>query len=277
MGILDGKAVVVTGAGRGLGAAFARHAADAGAMVVVNDVDAEPAHETAAAIGGAAIASVGSVADASYVHSLIATCVERFGAVDGLVNNAAVWYRANPWEDHDADLSRTLVETNVLGTLYCGTAAAAAMRGRGGVILNVTSGSMIGQRAAAAYSASKGAVASMIYSWAHDLAPDGIRVNGVCPIAATRMMALNPHADPAAPPPESVAPLVTYLLSDLSAGLTGQVLRLAHGHLHVVRQPAIVHPVLHQDSWTPEEIAAAVDGELADALEPPASVRWTIS
>ncbi len=276
MGILDGKAVVVTGAGRGLGAAFARHAAEAGAAVVVNDVDADPAHETAAAIGDAAVASVGSVADAAYAHSLIATCVEHFGAVDGLVNNAAIWYRAKPWEDHDAQVSRDLVETNVLGTLYCGTAAAAAMRGRGGVILNVTSGSMVGQGAAAAYSASKGAVASMVYSWAHDLAADGIRVNGICPIAATRMMAANPHGDPTAPAPSSVAPLVTYLLSDLSEGVTGQVLRLAYGHLHVVRQPAIVRPVLHQESWTPEEIAAAISGELADSLEPPASVRWVL-
>jgi len=280
MGILDGRAVVITGAGRGLGRAFARHAAESGAAVVVNDVDAEPAHETVAAVeadGGTAVASVGSVGDADYSRALIRLCHNRFGTVDGLVNNAAVGYHTPPWEDDDAERTRALVETNVLGPLYCGTAAAKVMRAqRRGVIVNVTSGSMVGQRGAAAYSASKGAVASMTYSWAADLARSGVRVNAVCPIAWTRLMAADPHPNRGAHPPERVAPLVTYLLSDLSAGVTGQVLRLADGHLHVVRQPAIVRPVLHRETWTAEEIAAAVDGELAAALEPPPPERWTL-
>ena len=278
MAILDGRAVVITGAGRGLGRAFARHAAESGAAVVVNDVDAEPAHETVAGIeaaGGTAVASVGSVADADYARDLIALCRNRFGKLDGLVNNAAIGYHARPWEDDDAERTRALVETNVLGPFHCGTAAAKVMVAQGnGVIVNVTSGSMIGQRGAAAYSASKGAVASMTYSWAADLASRGVRVNAVSPIAWTRLMAADPHGNPDAHPPERVAPLVTYLLSDLSAGVTGQVLRLADGHLHAVRQPAIIRPVLHQDVWTPEEIAAAVDGELV--LESPPRDRWTL-
>ncbi|MCR6482416.1 SDR family oxidoreductase [Amycolatopsis sp. OK19-0408] len=278
MSLLDGRVVVITGAGRGLGRAFARHAADHGAAVVVNDVDAEPAHETAAlveAAGGTAVASVGSVADADYARGLITLCGNRFGRLDGLVNNAAVGYHARPWEDDDAERTRALVETNVLGPLHCGTAAAEVMVAQGnGVIVNVTSGSMIGQRGAAAYSASKGAVASMTYSWAADLAGRGVRVNAVSPIAWTRLMAADPRGNPDAHPPERVAPLVTYLLSDLSAGVTGQVLRLADGHLHAVRQPAIIRPVLHREVWTPEEIAAAVDGELV--LESPPRARWTL-
>jgi NAD(P)-dependent dehydrogenase (short-subunit alcohol dehydrogenase family) len=278
MGILDSRAVVITGAGRGLGRAFARHAAGSGAVVVVNDVDAEPAHETVAAIeadGGTAVVSVGSVADPAYARELITLCRNRFGRLDGLVNNAAIGYHARPWEDADAGRTRALVETNVLGPLHCGTAAAEVMVAQGnGVIVNVTSGSMIGQRGAAAYSASKGAVASMTYSWAADLASRGVRVNAVSPIAWTRLMAADPNGNPDAHPPERVAPLVTYLLSDLSAGITGQVLRLADGHLHAVRQPAIIRPVLHQDVWTPEEIAAAVDGELV--LESPPRDRWTL-
>ncbi|MEU0792509.1 SDR family oxidoreductase [Amycolatopsis sp. NPDC005961] len=278
MGILDGRAVVITGAGRGLGRAFARHAAGSGAAVVVNDVDAEPARETVAAIeadGGTAVVSVGSVADAEYARELITLCRNRFGRLDGLVNNAAVGYHARPWEDGDAGRTRALVETNVLGPLHCGTAAAEVMVAQGnGVIVNVTSGSMIGQRGAAAYSASKGAVASMTYSWAADLASRGVRVNAVSPIAWTRLMAADPNGNPDAYPPERVAPLVTYLLSDLSAGVTGQVLRLADGHLHAVRQPAIIRPVLHREVWTPEEIAAAVDGELV--LESPPRDRWAL-
>ncbi|MFI5590955.1 SDR family NAD(P)-dependent oxidoreductase [Amycolatopsis sp. NPDC051758] len=278
MGILDDRAVVITGAGRGPGRAFARHAAESGAAVVVNDVDAEPAHNTVAAIeaeGGMAVVSVGSVADADYARGLITLCRNRFGQLDGLVNNAAIGYHARPWEDDDAERTRALVETNVLGPFHCGTAAAKVMVAQGaGVIVNVTSGSMIGQRGAAAYSASKGAVASMTYSWAADLARHGVRVNAVSPIAWTRLMAADPNGNPDAYPPERVAPLVTYLLSDLSAGVTGQVLRLADGHLHAVRQPAIIRPVLHQEVWTPEEIAAAVDGELV--LESPPPDRWTL-
>jgi NAD(P)-dependent dehydrogenase (short-subunit alcohol dehydrogenase family) len=278
MALLGGRAVVITGAGRGLGRAFARHAAESGAAVVVNDVDAEPARETVAAIeaaGGTAVPSIGSVADADYARALIALCRTRFGKLDGLVNNAAIGYHARPWEDDDAERTRALVETNVLGPLHCGTAAAKVMVAQGnGVLVNVTSGSMIGQRGAAAYSASKGAVASMTYSWAADLARHGVRVNAVSPIAWTRLMAADPNGNREAHPPERVAPLVTYLLSDLSAGVTGQVLRLADGHLHAVRQPAIIRPVLHQDVWTPEEIAAAVDGELV--LETPPRDRWTL-
>lgn len=278
MSLLDGRAVVITGAGRGLGRAFAQHAAGAGAAVVVNDVDAEPAEETVAAIegdGGTAVVSVGSVADPGYARSLISLCGKRFGKLDGLVNNAAIGYHAPPWEDDDAERTRALVETNVLGPHFCGTAAAKVMCGQGsGVIVNVTSGSMIGQRGAAAYSASKGAVASMTYSWAADLARFGVRVNAVSPIAWTRLMAADPKGNPDADPPERVAPLVTYLLSDLSAHVTGQVLRLADGHLHAIRQPAIIRPVLHQEVWTPEEIAAAVDGELV--LESPPHDRWTL-
>jgi NAD(P)-dependent dehydrogenase (short-subunit alcohol dehydrogenase family) len=278
MGILDGRAVVVTGAGRGLGRAFARHAAESGAAVVVNDVDAEPAHDTVAAIeaeGGTAVVSVGSVADADYARSLITLCGNRFRRLDGLVNNAAVGYHAPPWEDDDAERTRALVETNVLGPLHCGTAAAKVMHAqRSGVIVNVTSGSMVGQPGAAAYSASKGAVASMTYSWATDLARSGVRVNAVCPIAWTRLMAADPHPNRDAHPPDRVAPLVTYLLSDLSAGITGQVLRLADGHLHAVRQPGILRPVLRQEVWTVEEIAAAVKTELV--LEEPPRARWTL-
>jgi NAD(P)-dependent dehydrogenase (short-subunit alcohol dehydrogenase family) len=221
------------------------------------------------------VASVGSVADPGYARSLISLCCSRFGTLDGLVNNAAVGYHAPPWEDDDAERTRALVETNVLGPLHCGTAAAKIMCAQGsGVIVNVTSGSMVGQRRAAAYSASKGAVASMTYSWAGDLAERGVRVNAVSPIAWTRLMAADPHGNPAAHPPERVAPLVTYLLSDLSAGITGQVLRLADGHLHAVRQPAVIRPVRYRETWTVEEIAAAVDGELT--LESPPRDRWTL-
>ncbi|MFI5606561.1 SDR family NAD(P)-dependent oxidoreductase [Amycolatopsis sp. NPDC051903] len=279
MGALREKAVVITGAGRGLGRAYAHHAADAGAAVVVNDVDGGPAEEVAAEIasaGGRAVACVGSVADPRHADELVERCVAEFGRLDGLVNNAAVGYHVPPWEDTDPARTRALLETNVLGSFACGVAAIRHMHAQGsGSIVNVTSGSMVGQRGAAAYSASKGAVASLTFSWASDLAPHGVRVNAVCPIAWTRMMAADPnHRSGPHQSPDRIAPLVTYLLSDLSAAVTGQVLRLAVDALHVVRQPAVKHPVLRREAWDVDAVAAAVADELD--LEPPARERWSL-
>jgi NAD(P)-dependent dehydrogenase (short-subunit alcohol dehydrogenase family) len=282
MRILEDKAVVITGAGRGLGRAYAIHAAGHGAAVLVNDIDSGLAEEVAGRIresGGRAVAGGQSVADPDQAVALIDQCLAEFGKIDGLVNNAALGYHAPPWE---ADLGRMreLIEVNVLGSLYCGSVAARAMHAQGsGVILNVASGSLLGQRGAPAYSASKGAVASMTYSWAADLAEHGIRVNAVCPKAWTRMMEADPKAPVLSNPretPDRVAPLVTYLLSDLSAGITGQLIRFVGDKLCLVRQSAVKEPVLLREHWEVEDIAKAFEGELADALEPPPIDRWRI-
>lgn len=163
MGILEGKAIVITGAGRGLGEAYALHAARSGASVVVNDIDGELAEAVADRIGrcgNRAVASAQSVRDPGQASGVVERCLAEFGKVDGLVNNAALNYEALPW-DEDVDVARELVEVNVLGVLYCGIAAARVMRTqRAGSIVNISSGSSFGQRAAGTYAASKGAVAS---------------------------------------------------------------------------------------------------------------------
>ena len=275
MGVLDGKAIVVTGAGRGLGEAYARHAAWSGACVVVNDIDAEQAEKVAARIvelGGRAVANAASVRDPDQASEIVAHCLEQFGRVDGLVNNAALGpHEVLPWEE-DVDCARDVIEVNVLGTLYCGLAAAKVMRAQGaGSIVNISSGSSFGQRRAGAYSASKGAVASLTYAWALDLEDVGIRVNGVCPLAWTRLVERSPAAQSRCTrerTPDRVAPLVTYLLSDLAAGITGQLIRCTGDQLHIVRQPAIKEPVLRCAGWDTEDIAAAFDGVLYHHCEP---------
>ncbi|QFZ19265.1 SDR family NAD(P)-dependent oxidoreductase [Saccharothrix syringae] len=271
MGILDGKAVVVTGAGRGLGESYARHAAAAGARVVVNDVAG--AERVAAGIGGA-VAHTGSVADPEQAAALVELCVAEFGRIDGLVNNAGVTCFAEPWDDDPAAV-REVIEVNVLGTMYCGTAAARAMRG--GSIVNVVSGAMLGRAGAAAYSASKGAVASLTASWASSLAPRGVRVNGVAPLAWTPMMDADPgrhEVGSAAGPPDRMAPLVTYLLSDLAAGVTGQLVRFLPDKLHLISQYAAKRPVLVRERWEVEDIARAFEDELEP--EPPGRDRWRV-
>jgi len=280
MTVLDGKAVVITGAGRGLGRAYALHAAGRGAAVVVNDVDADVAHGVADEIrdtGGLAVASVGSVVDPAYARDLVDQCVTEFGAIDGLVNNAGLRHQAPLWAE-DPDQARTLIEVNVLGSMNCGIAAAKRMVAQGrGSIVNAGSLALAGQSTAATYSASKGAIASMTFAWAGDLAEHGVRANAVCPVAWTRLaVADTKPTGNRDDTPERMAPLVTYLLSDLAAGVTGQLVRFRRGTLYVLRQTAVKQPVLERDHWDVHDIATAFDTDLADALEPRALHRGLI-
>ncbi len=158
MGTLDGRSVIVTGSGRGLGRAYAVAAAAEGASVVVNDVDRPEAEAVAAEIraaGGQAVASGDSVADAAAAERLVATAVDTFGGLHGLVNNAGLIEHGAPWELTAAQIDR-LVDVNVRGVLNVGTAAMRAMRtGGGGVIVNVTSGAHLGMPGLALYGATR--------------------------------------------------------------------------------------------------------------------------
>lgn len=275
MGILDGKAVVVTGAGRGLGEAYALHAAQAGAKVVVNDIDREFAHRTADHIrsyGCEAVASGHDVTDPDQAAAIIDMCVDTYGRIDGLVNNAGLNYESLPWEDKPERM-RELFEVNVFGLFYCGQAAIVAMRDAGvtGSIVNIASGALLGQRALAAYAASKGAVASLTYSWALDVDSLGIRVNAVCPLAHTRMVWASERSLKAAPPeltPGKVAPVVVFLLSDHSSGITGQLIRCNGKDLHIVGQPFLKEPVLTNENWNTASVQQAFDEVFQAHLEP---------
>ncbi|NGY58908.1 SDR family oxidoreductase [Lentzea sp. NEAU-D13] len=274
MGILDGKAVVITGAGRGLGEAYAMHAALAGASVVVNDNDGDLAERVAEHIrgyGGRAVASNHTVADPSEAAKIVDLCVDEFGRVDGLVNNAGLNYETAPWED-DPETIKHVVEVNVLGVIYVGIAAMRAMRASGGgSIINISSGASFGQRKLATYSATKGAVASLSYSWALDLEAEGIRVNAVCPVAHTRMVWKSERslrAIPADRTPGKVAPLVLFLLSDRAEGITGQVIRCNGRQLHIVGQPYFKQPILESDNWDTASVERAFTGVLQAHLEP---------
>jgi len=275
MGILDGKAVVVTGAGRGLGEAYAMHAALAGASVVVNDVDGDLAETVARHIreyGGRAVASTHTVADPTEAEKIVGLCVSEFGRLDGLVNNAGLNYETLPWEDDPKTIKET-VEVNLLGVIYTGMAAMTAMRehGGGGSIVNISSGAFLGQRKLATYSATKGAVASLSSSWALDLESEGIRVNAVCPVAHTRMVWKSERslrAIPADRLPGKVAPLVLFLLSEASIGITGQIIRCNGRQLHLVGHPYFKQPILESDSWDTASVERAFTGVLQAHLEP---------
>lgn len=280
MGALKGKAVVVTGSGRGIGAACAKHAAAHGASVVVNDVDADAAEAVAAEIraaGGRAVAQRADISKWAEAQALVERCVAEFGGIDGLVNNAGLYRLADLKEIDEAHL-RPMIEVNIVGTAFCATHAARRFRGGAGSIVNLTSGSQTGIRGMGIYGATKGAIASATYAWAADSAGTGVRVNAVSPVADTRMSqstddfraakGLPAFRSGPRPTAEANAPVVTFLLSDLAKGINGQVLWILGKRLSVMTHPAVVAPPLERDEWTPEAIAAAFGGELGARLQP---------
>ncbi|HTV95474.1 MAG TPA: SDR family oxidoreductase [Steroidobacteraceae bacterium] len=280
MKILAGKAVVITGSGRGIGAACAKGCARRGAAVVVNDIDPVDANDTAAAIvaeGGEAVACVADVSVWEEAGRLIDTCISTFGKIDGLVNNAALYHAARI-DAFDPAAARSLLEANVLGPLYCtGRAIKPMLAQQGGSIINVVSGAHMGIANLGIYGATKGAVASMVYTWALELAGTGVRVNGLSPFGATRI-ALRDRRGPIPeemakqlallPPPEANSPVVEFLLSDLAKSVNGQLVRIDRGELQLYTHPALLLPSVTRREWTAELVAQAFESDFKDRQVP---------
>jgi NAD(P)-dependent dehydrogenase (short-subunit alcohol dehydrogenase family) len=273
MTYLAGKAVVVTGAGRGLGAAYARLAAANGAAVVVNDIDLALASAVATSIvdgGGRAVPDGSDIATWVGAGAVVETCVREYGAIHGLVNNAAIFQLADPVAQ-DPEVFRRVIEINLLGTAYCGLHAIRAMLAQGtGSVVNVTSGAQAGSKAMGAYGASKGGVATLTYCWALDVAGTGVRVNAMSPNAHTRMseeferyLGAAARSQNTNKAPELNAPAVVYLLSDASAAVNGQVVRVDADELSLMTHPAVLQPALRSPQWTVESVAAAFADDLA--------------
>lgn len=262
-GMLEGRAIVVTGSGRGLGRDYAIAIAGEGARVVINDVDLEPAEAVAAEIvaqGGIAIAHGSSVADWDGAGGLIAACVDEFGTIDGLLNNAGVTHTGPVVEETEAEIRR-LFEVNALGTIFTGTHALKVMASnRSGSVVNVTSRVELGSPNVAAYASTKGAISSLTYCWALEMAEYGIRVNALAPLAQTRMMTgwtppgLTELADPS-----EIAPLAVYLMSD-RVRMSGQVYRLDGTTLNLMTHAEFPDSTgVTRTSWTAEQIADEFD------------------
>ena len=236
------------------------------ASVVCADLHADAAQRTAAAIveaGGTAVAEQVDVADWAGAAALIDGCVERFGAIDGLVNNAGVVTVAPAAQETEANLRR-VIEVNLLGTAFSGTLALRRMTARGaGSIVNVTSGAAFGMPRLAAYSASKGGVTSLTYAWAAEVAGTGVRVNAVSPNARTpladQLAAAFPDVPAGTDSPESNSAAVVHLLSDAASDVNGQVFVTGGPSLRRQSRPRITELGSHPD-WAPADVAAAIGG-----------------
>lgn len=270
VGALEDRAVIVTGAARGLGRAYAIAAAREGAAVVVSDIDAAGAAAVASEIattGGYAVSHGASVSAAGTGEALVQLCRDAFGTVDGLINNAGVLSPGLATEQ-DAATIRNTIDTNVTGVINCGTAAMRAMTGRGGAIVNIISGALLGSDRLALYGATKAAVLGLTYGWALEGARIGVRVNALAPLAWTDMSnEMGGDDEGKGGPPDAIAPAAVYLLSRRSAALNGQVLRADGTQLALMAPPAFAYTVPGRD-WNLDTIDEAVSGRLAIGVAP---------
>ncbi|HEY6417120.1 MAG TPA: SDR family NAD(P)-dependent oxidoreductase, partial [Acidimicrobiales bacterium] len=178
-GVLGGQVAVITGAGRGLGRAYALAYAHEGARLVVNDVDAESAASVVdeiVALGCEAVASGDTVAEPSGAEAIVAAAVERFGRIDVMITNAGADRRGPVLDLDPADWEFTL-RAHLFGSIHCSVAAGRAMRGQdgGGVIVNVCSAAFyVGTATLAPYGVAKGGIYGLMRSLAGELAPFGI-------------------------------------------------------------------------------------------------------
>jgi NAD(P)-dependent dehydrogenase (short-subunit alcohol dehydrogenase family) len=284
---LSGQSALVTGAGRGLGRAYARELARRGARVVVNDADAGAAAtvvEEIAEAGGTAVAHAAAVGSAATAQALVDTAVERFGRLDVLVANAGVLRDRVLWKMSDEDFD-TVVDVHLRGAFTCARAAVTHMRERGGGGRLIMVASPAGQRGnfgQTNYAAAKAGIAAMVRTWSMECARAGITVNAVVPVAATAMTetipAFAPHVaaardEGAALPdwmrkaegfgtPEDCAGLVAFLASAESAHVTGQCVGVGGDKLSLWAHPREVSAAYRDGGWSAEDIAAVWDTTL---------------
>ncbi|MFI8099956.1 SDR family oxidoreductase [Streptomyces sp. NPDC086023] len=298
MGICEGRVVIVTGAGRGLGRAHALAFAAEGARVVVNDLgvglDGRPAPESPAArvvaeieaAGGRAVAHGGDVATDAGAASLVAAALESFGRLDTLVNNAGFLrdrMLVNLGEDDWDAVMRVHLKGHFLPLRHAAAhwrAEAKAGRAPAARVVNTSSGAgLLGSVGQGNYSAAKAGIIGLTLVSAAEMGRYGVQVNAIAPAARTRMTEQTFAATMAAPgegefdamAPENVSPLVVWLGSAASAGVTGRVFEAEAGRITVMEgwRPG---PTADKGArWTPAEAGEAA-AKLLAAAEPPQPV-----
>jgi len=274
MGLLDGKAIIVTGAGGGLGREHALALAKEGAAVVVNDLGgardgtgkgsnmADAVVEEIKAAGGEAVASYDDVSSVAGGQNILKTGVEAFEKIDGVVNNAGI-LRDKSFANTTEDMWDIVVKVHLKGT-YCVTHAVfnhLKQRNEGGVIINTSSTSGLnGNFGQCNYGAAKAGIAGMSRCLAIEGKKYGIRVFILAPVATTRLTDDLPMFQDekfkATMDPRLVSPLVVYLASDLAKDRTGVTFFVGGGRIAEMKVVTARGVTKEGDGlWTAREIA----------------------
>ncbi len=291
MGLLDGKVVLVTGGGRGVGRGIALEAAQQGAKVVVNDLggapsgggsDASPAQQVVDEIkrsGGEAVANADSVASWDCAQRIVHSAIEAFGRIDCVVNNAGIlrdviFHKMSP-EDFDL-----VLDVNLRGPFFVSRAAAPYFKEQGGgafVHMTSTSG-LIGNLGQANYCASKMGVVGLSKAIAMDMQRFNVTSNCIAPFAWTRMVGTIPTETPEQQKrveglmkmvPEKIAPFTIALLSEAGrANVNGQIFGVRNNEIFFFSQNRPIRTAQADSGWTAETIVERVFPMLKPSFYP---------
>jgi NAD(P)-dependent dehydrogenase (short-subunit alcohol dehydrogenase family) len=293
MGLVDGRVVVVTGAGRGIGRAHALAFAAGGARVVVNDIGVgldgsagqSPAQEVVeeiTAAGGEAVTNGDDIADWNGAAHLIQTAVDTFGGLDVLVNNAG-FIRDRMLANTSEDEWDAVVRVHLKGHFATLRHAAQYWRGQHKAghavdarVINTTSAAGLqGSVGQGNYAAAKAGIAALTLVGAAELGRYGVGVNAIAPAARTRMTEkvfaetmAKPEGGFDAMAPENVSPLVVWLGSAESRDVTGKVFEVEGGLIRVAEGWAHGPQVDKGARWDPAELGPVVSDLLAKARPP---------
>ncbi|MNU74428.1 putative short-chain type dehydrogenase/reductase [compost metagenome] len=275
--MVEGKVVVVTGAGGGIGRDIALAMARHGAKVVVNDIgagldgaggSAGPAQqvvEEIRAAGGEAVPNTDSVADAASAGRIVECAVDSFGRIDAVVNNAGI-LRDRFFHKMSVDEWDAVIKVHLYGAYFVSRAAATHFKEQNaGALVHMTSTSgLIGNFGQANYAAAKLGIAALSKSIALDMLKFNVRSNCIAPFAWSRMIGAIPtdtdeqraRVDKIKQmTPAKVAPLAVYLASDAAAAVNGQIFSVRNNEISLISQPRPVRSVHRSEGWTPESIA----------------------
>lgn len=286
---LEGKAGIVTGGGRGIGAAVAAYAADHGASVVVSDLggsarggadgDATIAEQVAAAIvatGGSAVGDNGDVTASDDMERAVQTAIDTFGRLDFVVHSAGILrdaiFHKMPPEDF-----RSVIEVHLIGAFNIARAAAAAFRSQksGAFVFMTSTSGLIGAVGQANYAAAKAGMVGLSRCIATDMNRFGVRSNVIAPFAATRLTAALGDVEGAtservrrlmAIGPDTVAPVAAFLCSDGAAAITGQVFVVRNNEVFLMSQPRPLRGVHNSTGWDMDSLQTVLAPSIASYM-----------
>ena len=276
--MLEGKVVLVTGAGGGIGRDIALQCAAQGAKLVVNDLgasvageggDAGPAQrvvEEIRAAGGEATANTDSVSDVTSANRMVQTALDVFGRIDAVVNNAGI-LRDRFFHKMSVDEFDAVIKVHLYGGFYVSRAAANHFKEQGsGAYVHMTSTSgLIGNFGQANYAAAKLGIAALSKSIALDMQKFNVRSNCIAPFAWSRMIGSIPTETPEEKArvariqqmtPAKIAPIAVYLASDAAHEVTGQIFAVRNNEIFLMSQPRPERSVHRSEGWTPETVAS---------------------